>query len=111
MLPFLARDAYTADALDTLRRANTKARLAAMKPGTPPATPLLFAAINRGARAARLDTGNWQLAAMLGQAHLHLAQEADSDKAREEAGRSAAQWFDKARAASAASRGLPVPVP
>jgi hypothetical protein len=111
MLPFLARDAYTADALDTLRRANTKARLAAMKSETPPATPLLFAAIKRGASAARLNTGNWQLAAMLGQAHLHLAQEADSDQAREAAGRSAAQWFEKARAASAASRGLPEPVP
>jgi hypothetical protein len=82
-----------------------------MKPGTPPATPLLFAAINRGARAARLDTGNWQLAAMLGQAHLHLAQEADSGDGRDEANRAATEWFERARAASAAARGLPEPVP
>lgn len=109
--PLLARDASTAETLDALRRANTKARLAALKPDTPAATPLLAAAINAGARAARLDPDNWQLAVMLGQANLHLSNEAESAASRETATRAADEWFRKARAATAAARGLPEAVP
>ena len=109
MIPMLCRDAFTADTLDELRRANTAARVQAKKPDAASAKPLLEAAINRGERALEIDPGNWQLAAMLGQANLHLAA-ADQPNAEAEALRLAAeQWFATARRNSAVTRGLPVP--
>jgi hypothetical protein len=107
MIPLLCRDAFTADTLDELRRANTAARVQAKKPDAPSAKPLLEAAIDRGERALEIDPGNWQLAAMLGQANLHLAA---TDQPNAEALRLAAeQWFTTARRNSAVTRGLPVP--
>jgi hypothetical protein len=109
MIPLLCRDAFTADTLDELRRANTAARVQAKKPDASSAKPLLEAAIDRGERAIEIDHGNWQLAAMLGQANLHLAA-ADQPDAEAEALRLAAeQWFATARRNSAVTRGLPVP--
>jgi hypothetical protein len=109
MIPLLCRDAFTADTLDELRRANTAARVQAKKPDAASAKLLLEAAIDRGERAIEIDPGNWQLAAMLGQANLHLAV-ADQPNAEAEALRLAAeQWFATARRNSAATRGLPMP--
>jgi len=107
MIPLLCRDAFTADTLDELRRANTAARVQAKKPDAPSAKPLLEAAIDRGGRAYKINAGSWQLAAMLGQANLHLAA---GDQPNAEALRLAAeQWFATARRNSAVTRGLPVP--
>ena len=110
-LLLLARDAFTDLTLEDLRRATTAARIAAKDPTKPSAAPVLTAAIERGERAARLDPANWQLAALLGQASLHLAtdpQVADSAEARQIA---AEKWFKAARRNSAATRGLPEPLP
>ncbi len=109
MIPLLCRDAFTADTLDELRRANTAARVRANKPDAPSAKPLLEAAIDRGERAIEIDPGNWQLAALLGHANLHLAS-VDQPDAESEALRLAAEhWFATARRNSAVTRGLPVP--
>jgi hypothetical protein len=109
MIPLLCRDAFTADTLDELRRANTAARVQANKPDAPSAKPLLEAAIDRGERAIEIDPGNWQLAALLGHANLHLAA-VDQPDAESEALRLAAEhWFATARRNSAVTRGLPVP--
>lgn len=111
MIPLLCRDAFTADTLDELRRANTAARVQAKKPDAPSAKPLLEAAIDRGERAYEIDAGSWQLAAMLGQANLHLAQQPQEGQSRDEHMQAAADWFRAARRASAAVRGLPQPTP
>jgi hypothetical protein len=109
MIPLLCRDAFTADTLDELRRANTAARVQAKKPDAAPAKPLLEAAIDRGVRAIEIDPGNWQLAAMLGQANLHLAAGEQAIAEAEATRLAAAQWFATARRNSAATRGLPAP--
>lgn len=111
MIPMLCRDAFTADTLDELRRANTAARVQAKKPDAASAKPLLEAAIDRGERAYDVDPGNWQLAAMLGQANLHLAQQTQDPQARDAEVNVAADWFRKARLAAAVTRGLPTPPP
>jgi len=111
VIPLLARDAFTADTLDQLRRANTAARVQALKADAPPAQPLLTAAIARGERARQLDPGNWQLAAMLGQAHLHLARDEHDQQVRDAHASAARQWFQTARQACAATRGEPQPLP
>ncbi|MFM9058295.1 MAG: O-antigen ligase family protein [Planctomycetaceae bacterium] len=110
-LPLLARAAATDTTLDALRRATTAARVALAKPDAPPAEPLLTAAIARGTRASRLDPANWQLAALLGHANLHLAQVSRDAGGRDAADRAAAEWFRAARRSSAATRGLPEPLP
>lgn len=109
-VPLLARAAASDATLDALRRATTAARVAAAKPDSPPAAPLLTTAIARGTRASRLDPANWQLAALLGHANLHLAEVARDPSEREAAGRAAEEWFRMARRSSAATRGLPEPV-
>lgn len=111
VLPLLARAAATDATLDALRRATTAARVAAVKPDAPPAEPLLTAAIARGRQASRLDPANWQLAALLGHANLHLAQGTRDAGERDAADRAAAEWFRAARRSSAATRGLPEPLP
>jgi hypothetical protein len=111
MIPMLCRDAFTADTLDELRRANTAARVQAKKPDAASAKPLLEAAIDRGERAHDVDPGSWQLAAMLGQANLHLAQQTQDPQARDAEVNVAADWFRKARLSAAATRGLPAPPP
>lgn len=111
LIPLLARDAFTADTLDELRRANTAARVEVLKPEAPSAQPLLTAAIDRGERARDIDPRNWQLAAMLGQANLHLAVATQDPRSREAYTSAADGWFRKARQASAATRGLPEPLP
>jgi hypothetical protein len=106
VVPLLARDAWTADTLDALRRANTAARLAILKADAPSAAPRLTAAIARGDQAARFDPGSWQLSVLLGQANLHLATE-PMPIANAKAHRAAAdQWFKAARRKSATTRGL-----
>ncbi len=111
VIPLLARDAFTADTLDELRRANTAARVEALKPDAPSAQLLITVAIARGERARRFDPGNWQLAAMLGQANVHLAQGAEDQTARQARMDAAEQWFRRARQACAATRGYPEPLP
>lgn len=110
VMPLLSRDAFTADTLDALRRANTAARLTAFKPDAPPAAPKLTAAIARGERAARLDPGNWQLAAFLGQANLHLSNITENAAGRNSLRQVSNDWFRKARRSSAVTRGLAEPV-
>lgn len=111
MIPLLCRDAFTADTLDAIRRANTAARLQAKKPDAASAQPLLTAAIDRGERAYEIDPANWQLPAMLGQATLHLAQQPQDGKIRDDRMQAADEWFRKARRVCAVTRGLPEPVP
>jgi hypothetical protein len=109
-LVFLARDAFTDLTLKDLRKATTAARIAAKDPKNPSEAPALTAAIKRGERAARLDPGNWQLAVLLGQANLHLAAQPDGIDAKAYQN-AAGQWFTTARRNSAATRGLPEPLP
>jgi len=111
VLPWLARDAFTDRSLYELRRATTVARIAAKDHAKLSAAPMLSAAIEHGERAARLDPANWQLAAMLGRANLHLAEESQAIDAAEACRIAANGWFMKARRNSAVCRGLPVPLP
>jgi O-antigen ligase len=111
VVPLLARDAFTAHTLDVLRRATTAARVAALKPDSPPPAPLLRDAILAGSRASRLDLGDWQLAALLAQANLHLAQVARNPHERQVAETAVTDWTQLARRASAVTRGLPEPLP
>jgi hypothetical protein len=110
VVPLLARDAATGVTLDTLRRANTAARVAALKPGSPSAVPALTEAIALGTSEARLDPSAWQLSMMLGHATVHLAQAATDAADRESLRQKAEAWFRMARRASAAPRGLPEPL-
>jgi hypothetical protein len=111
VVPVLARDAFTADALDALRRGVTAARVAALKPDPPPAMPILESAIARGERAFQLDRANPQLAVLLGQASLHLAATCRDTDTRDALRRTADDWFRRARRSSAVTRGLPEPLP
>lgn len=111
VIPLLARDAFTDAKLDELRRANTAARIAAMKPDSPSAEELLTTAVDAGESARRLDPANWQLAIMLGHAHLHLAATASDSRDRETQTLEATRWCEKARRDSAVTRGLPEPLP
>lgn len=110
-LLFLARDAFTDLTLDDLRKATTAARIAAKDNTKPSAAPVLNAAIERGEQAARLDPANWQLAALLGQANLHLAARPEAAGDTEALQTAAERWFKAARRNSAATRGLPEPLP
>lgn len=111
VVPLLARDAFSADARDALRRSINAARLAALKPDAPPATPVLEAAIARGERAARLDPGDAHLPVLLGQANLHLAAVTQDTESRHALRQRADEWFRTARRASAVTRGFPEPLP
>jgi hypothetical protein len=111
VVPLLGRDAFTDWTLDQLRRATTAAQVVAKDRKKPSAAPALAAAIARGERAAELDPGSWQLAALLGQANLHLAVEPQPIGEAEARRLAAEQWFKTARRNSAATRGLPEPLP
>lgn len=110
-LPWLARAALSDHAMDGLRKATTQARVAAKDPTKPSAGPALAAAIENGEKAARFDPANWRLAVLLGEASLHLAEESEAIDAAETRRSAAAEWFQAARRASAATRGLPEPLP
>lgn len=110
-LLFLARDAFTDLTLDDLRKATTAARIAAKDNTKPSPAPVLTDAIDRGEQAARLDSANWQLAALLGQANLHLAVQPEAADDAEALQTAAERWFKAARRNSAATRGLPEPLP
>lgn len=111
VVPFLARDAFTAHTLDVLRRATTAARVAALGPDIASAAPRLRDAIRTGARASRLDPGDWQLAALLAQANLQLAHVAVDEVERQATEAAVADWTHVARRATAVTRGLPEPLP
>jgi len=111
VVPFLARDAFTAHTLDVLRRATTAARVAALEPDVASAAPQLRDAIRTGTRASRLDPGDWHLAALLAQANLQLAHVADDEEERRAAEAAVTDWMHRARRATAVARGLPEPLP
>jgi hypothetical protein len=73
--------------------------------------PTLTEAIALGAAEARFDPGAWPLPMMLGHANLHLAEAATDAAEREPLRQEAEAWFRMARRASAATRGLPEPLP
>jgi O-antigen ligase len=111
VMPPLARDAFTAHTLDTLRRATTASRLAALNPDAPSAAAMLRDAISAGTRASRLDPSDWRLAALLAQANLQLAHVASDEQERRAADRASEDWARRARRTSAVARGLPEPLP
>lgn len=110
-LGWLARDAVSETAQRHLREAIVAARIAATDSGKPDAAPALIEAIDGGERMAAWDPANAQLAALLGQAHLHLStaeQPIDDANAHLVA---AEVWFRVARRRRAVDTGLSEPVP
>lgn len=110
-LVFLGRDALADRVMDELRHAITAARLAANAPQRPTPVPALAAAIEHGEQVARFDPANWQLAALLGQASLHVAAEPQPMSDAEGYRIAAEKWFTTAARNGAATRGLPEPLP
>jgi O-antigen ligase len=96
----LVRDASSATVERQLRAALAEARLSTADRKRPSAEPALAAALDIGRQAARWDPANARLWLLLGQLELHL-----------ESREAAAEFFARARRASAVVRGLPEPVP
>jgi O-antigen ligase len=108
-ITLLARDAASDAVQRDLRKAIVAARIEAADPKAPPADLRLRASARAGERMFRWDSGNGNLAVLIGLSKLYLAAtptSTDAAAVRTEA----RNWFSLARQHSAVCRGLPEPV-
>jgi O-antigen ligase len=108
-LAAVARDAVSEAAQRQLREVLVADRIAATDHAPAPADSAFVEAINAGERMAAWDPWNAQLAALLGQANLHLSARPlviDEADARRKA---AADWFEWARGHCPVCRGVAEP--
>jgi len=110
-LLLLARDASSDDAALAVRKALAAVQLAAQKPERPSAVPQLLGAVAVAEQSASRDRLNAQLALLLGQANLRMADPDSADSLNHPFGAAASFWFRIASMRSATIRGLPEPVP
>lgn len=110
-LVLLARDASSDTAALALRKALAAAQLAVQQPERPSAVQQLLGAVAVAEQSASRDRFNAQLALLLGQANLRLADPSSTDSLNHSFGAAASYWFRIASMRSAMIRGLPEPVP
>lgn len=104
---YLARDAVSQSAAKELRKSIFGTQPGKSVKDTEAEQALLRRALQQGARSAGWDSGNSQLAVLLGQATLHAAVLEDDPASREAEAARAEKWFALARKQSAVVRGLP----